>query len=125
MGISATRIEHRGEFHDVLVEELVIDEVVSDDDGQQCGPHRRRRCRDVPPDASSAISAVLVRLGSMTIIDRSGSLAISLRTLRASGNPWLFQGFLPRKMVTSECSMSARVWARYSRASTKASPVFS
>ena len=73
----------------------------------------------------SASSAVLVRRGSITIIVRSGSLPMARRTRRASGKPWLCQGFLPRNTATSACSKSARVWARYRRASTKASPVFS
>ena len=60
----------------------------------------------------SASSAVLVRRGSITTIERSGSLAIWRRTRRASGKPWLFHGFLPKNTATSVCSQSARVWVR-------------
>ena len=73
----------------------------------------------------SASSAVLVRRGSITTMARSGSLEMARRVRRASGKPWLCQGFLPRNTATSVFSMSERVWARYRRASTKASPVFS
>ena len=43
----------------------------------------------------SASSAVSVRRGSMTIIDRPGSAATALRTVRARGKPWDCHGFLP------------------------------
>ena len=45
----------------------------------------------------SASSAVSVRRGSITIIDRAGSRAISFSVVRARGRPWLCHGFLPTK----------------------------
>ena len=63
--------------------------------------------------------------GSMTIIERAGSLAISLSTVRARGKLCDIQGFLPTKTDTSACSNSPRVCPPYRCASTHASPVFS
>ena len=46
----------------------------------------------------------------MTIIERSGSLAISRSTTRARGKLCDIQGFLPTNTETSACSNSPRVW---------------
>ena len=56
----------------------------------------------------SASSAVSVRRGSMTTIERAGSLAIALSVVRACGMPWLSHGFLPTNRATSQCSNSPR-----------------
>ena len=64
----------------------------------------------------------------MTISVRSGSLATALRTVRARGNPWDCQGFLPTKTSTSASSHSPVVWHAgrpKSWPSTQNSPVFS
>jgi hypothetical protein len=66
-------------------------------------PGRTRRWR-------SASLAVSVTTGSITIIDRSGSLEISRSTTRARGKLWDIHGFLPMNTETSACSNSPRVW---------------
>ena len=73
----------------------------------------------------SASSAVSVRRGSMTIIDRSGSLAIAFSVVRACGMPWLIHGFLPTNSATSQCSKSPRTGVPSMRPLTQNSPVFS
>ena len=88
-------------------------------------PGTRRRCRAGPAGGSRPASAVSVRRGSMTIIARSGSLAISLSTVRARGKPWDCHGFLPTKTATSACSKSPRMWPPNILPFTQNSPVFS
>ena len=58
----------------------------------------------------SASLAVSVTTGSMTIIDRSGSFAISRSVTRARGKLCDIHGFLPTNTDTSACSNSPRVW---------------
>ena len=79
-----------------------------------------RTCRK-----KSASSAVSVRRGSSTIMERAGSLAISRSVTRARSKPWECHGFLPTKTATSACSKSGsgrppNIWR-----STQNSPVFS
>ncbi|CKQ99253.1 Uncharacterised protein [Mycobacterium tuberculosis] len=57
----------------------------------------------------SAIFAVSVTTGSITIIDRPGSLAISLSTTRARGKLCDIHGFFPTNTDTSAFSNSPRV----------------
>ena len=66
-----------------------------------------------------------MRRGSITIIDRSGSLAIALSVVRACGIPWLIHGFLPTNSATSQCSNSPRTGVPSMWPLTSASPVFS
>ena len=73
----------------------------------------------------SARSAVSVRRGSRTIIERAGSRAISLRVVRARAMPWLCHGFLPTKSATSASSKSPRTWVPSILPLTQNSPVFS
>ena len=73
----------------------------------------------------SAILAVSVTTGSMTTIERAGSLAMSLSTVRARGKLCDIHGFLPTNTDTSACSNSPRVCPPYSWTSTQFSPVFS
>ncbi len=67
-------------------------------------PGRTRRWK-------SASFAVSVSTGSITIIERAGSLAISLSTTRARGKPCDIHGFFPTNTETSACSKSPRVCA--------------
>ena len=73
----------------------------------------------------SASAAVSVTLGSMTTIDRSGSLAIAFNVVRARGIPWLMYGFLPTKNATSQESNSPRTGAPNISPLTQISPPFS
>ncbi|SKU17385.1 Uncharacterised protein [Mycobacteroides abscessus subsp. abscessus] len=61
----------------------------------------------------------------MTIIERCGSLAISLSTTRARGKLCDIHGFFPTKTDTSAYSNSPRVCPPYRFLSIQASPVFS
>ncbi len=65
-------------------------------------PGRTRRWK-------SDILAVSVTTGSMTIIDRAGSLAMSFSTTRARGKLCDIHGFLPTNTATSACSNSPLV----------------
>ena len=66
-----------------------------------------------------------MRRGSITIIERAGSLAIAFSVVRAWGMPWLIHGFLPTNRATSQCSNSPRTGVPSIRPLTHASPVFS
>ena len=73
----------------------------------------------------SAIAAVSVTRGSITIIARPGSAAIALSVVRACGMPWEIHGFLPTKNATSQCSKSPRSGVPNILPMTSTSPVFS
>lgn len=73
----------------------------------------------------SASSAVSVRRGSSTIIDRAGSRASSFSVVRARARPWLCHGFLPTKTATSASSKSPRTCVPSIFPFTQNSPVFS
>ena len=71
------------------------------------------------------MSAVSVRRGSMTTIDRFGSRAISFSVVRACGMPCDCHGFLPTNRATSQCSKSPRIGVPNILPFTQISPVFS
>ncbi len=73
----------------------------------------------------SASSAVSVRRGSSTTMDRSGSRAIAFNVVRACGKLCDCHGFLPTKTATSACSMSPRTKPPRILPLTQNSPVFS
>ena len=73
----------------------------------------------------SAISAVSLRRGSMTIRLRFGSFSISRSTTRVRAKPCDCHGFLPMNTATSQCSKSPCVPAPIILPSTQNSPVFS
>ena len=73
----------------------------------------------------SAIAAVSLRRGSMTISVRAGSFWISRRITRVRAKPCDCQGFLPTKTATSQCSKSPWMPEPVILPCTQASPVFS
>ncbi len=74
---------------------------------------------------NSASSAVSVRRGSITMIERAGSLAMFLSVSRAWGMLCDCHGFLPTNRATSQCSKSPRTGVPNMSPLTQISPVFS
>ncbi len=66
-----------------------------------------------------------MRRGSITIIARSGSRAISLSVVRARGMECDCHGFLPTNSARSQCSKSPRTIVPNIFPLTQNSPVFS
>ena len=73
----------------------------------------------------SASSAVSVTLGSITIMARAGSRAISRSVGLALGMPCDCQGFLPTNSASSQCSKSPVAKFPIIRSDTQNCPVFS
>ncbi len=71
------------------------------------------------------MSAVSLRRGSMTTMERFGSRAISFSVVRACGKPCDCHGFLPTNRATSQCSKSPRMEVPNIFPFTQNSPVFS
>lgn len=107
----ADGVEDRFEFDDVFADEVVIEEIVSDEDCEDRGDTER-----VGPGAYGQVMVGhRCSLGSLRVDHDHRPIRI-LRDLvehvTSFGKPMAIPGFLPRNTATSVCSMSARVWAR-------------